>query len=342
MIRRAAWLPAAAWLMVAAGCCAGQVRFVPHTALAGRDTLGAAIESGGSVLTWGDGLWRVPRRGQARLLAKGNFAAGGCAIPGGVILQQGTGLGDLIRLRDPSYLPERIDGSIGLHDCAWTTLDGREGVLVVHRGLQVRFYEPPAWNYREIYSFYTPSAQGGLALTDVNRDGRVDILCGNYWIRQPDSFESGWRLFAINTYSEGKRSAMSRLAITSVAGRLNLVVAQRELNPGRLTWFERPPRVEDLWREQVIDAGLRFPAVLAVADFDGDGSIDIVAGENAGPGSRLLLYRGVEGRPGFASSAIATGNGWIGAGAVDINKDGRVDLVTAGPREVTWWENRRR
>ena len=42
-----------------------------------------------------------------------------------------------------------------------------------------------AWPYREIYSIYTPSQQTGLSMRDIDGDGRIDILCGNYWIQKP-------------------------------------------------------------------------------------------------------------------------------------------------------------
>ena len=46
------------------------------------------------------------------------------------------------------------------------------------------------WPYREIYSIYTPSQQTGLSMRDIDGDGRIDILCGNYWIQSPERFRT--------------------------------------------------------------------------------------------------------------------------------------------------------
>jgi hypothetical protein len=74
------------------------------------------------------------------------------------------------------------------------TLLGHRGVLLIHKRMQVRFYEIPAdptarWPSQDVYSFYSPSHQGGLRMADIDGDGLPDILAGMYWIRSPESFE---------------------------------------------------------------------------------------------------------------------------------------------------------
>ena len=84
--------------------------------------------------------------------------------------------------------PVVIDDEFDTHDCMEATLFGRKGVLVIQRYMQVRFYEradKSPGRIREIYSIYTPSQQTGLSLRDIDGDGRVDIVCGNYWIQSP-------------------------------------------------------------------------------------------------------------------------------------------------------------
>jgi len=295
------------------------------------------------VVTWGREVRLHDLRAKiARTLARGNFGEGGCTATffsrRGVVLQQGQGLGPLVWLHEPQWSPEVIDADMDTHDCLETTLDGRHGVLVVHRYGQVRFYEPPArvgerWPYTEIYSFYTASRQAGLMLKDVDSDGRQDLLCGDYWIRQPESFELGWRLFAVHLWFEEPDSALLRI---TPAGRA-VVEAQAHQENARLAWFDPPADVHQQWTQRRIgeELNLRRLHGLDTADADGDGRIDVLAAENAGPGSRLLLFlnRG-EGK--FEPRVLGTTGGVVFLKALDVDGDGRADVVTAGADGASW------
>lgn len=316
---------------------------------------GAALGPDGSVYVWGDALevWKPPE-GRSVKLARGPFGEGGCTLDVNrdgrtdVVVQRNDRAGTLVWLDASSWQAHAIDTGTVVQDAAAAVLFGRRGVLVVHRSAQVRFYEIPVrpegpWPYREIYSFYTPSRQGGLLVADVDGDGRQDIVCGNYWIRSPERYELPWRLFAINTYSETPEAAMLRMILAGVAGRRgeNLVVAERERSDARLAWFARPADVHQLWREHPLGAGLRlvYPQGLTAADLDGDGRVEIAVGENHGSRSRLLiLYNRGGGR--FGASEISRGTPVLALWAGDVNGDGRPDLMGAGPQGVFWWENR--
>ncbi len=241
------------------------------------------------MFTWGEnGLveWTLPDL-RARRLAEGVFAAG-CAWGEGFVLQEN---GRLIRF-DASRR-ELIDTGADAVDLAEIQLFGRRGLLVIHRGMQLRFYEPPGfderpargdrrWPYREIYSFYTASEQGGLLVRDIDGDGRPDLICGNYWVQAPAWFELPWRLFAINLYHEEPLSASARLAW--IGKRLLWVESKRP--DARVTWFTPPADPTVLWTAEAIrfDPPLQFPrAILA----RGEG---FLIGEDHGDSSRLVEW----------------------------------------------------
>lgn len=264
---------------------AAQRLSVIETRAVDHEIRGAAVDRR-TLYTWGDELraWSIPGL-RSRLLASGDFGEGGCAAGGGLVLQQGRPLGKLVWLDAARYSPVVLDDEIDMHDCLPAVLFGRRGVLMVQRGMQVRFYERDAagrWRYREIYSFYTASYQAGLLLTDVDGDGRTDILCGNYWIRSPERFELPWRLFAINTWNETPLSAMSRFAWIA-PGRL-LIAQAHAGQDARVAIFEKPSDPRRLWRERRIEVtpGWRAPHALASA-----GGVQLV-GESGGDAARVF------------------------------------------------------
>ncbi|MBL8217727.1 MAG: hypothetical protein JNL62_00775 [Bryobacterales bacterium] len=281
------------------------------------EPLAAAAASRGAALdrrmlfTWGEGAYRDGRKVRSE-----RFGPGGCLYD-----VNSDGHADLILHRLPGEMiwaagpdfrvARRIDTEADFADCMGAVVLGRRGVLVTHRGLQVRFYEIPVrwkngkkWAYREIYSFYTASYQAGLLLRDINGDGLPDLLCGNYWIESPRQFALPWRLFAINTYNEELESARVRLQWTGDA----LLVSQPALGKGRVSVFTPPRDPKELWRERLIAADLDHPRAAMFRNGD------LLVSE----GQRLWLYQGTTRRllhDGVTlHSLLATDDGFLGVG----------------------------
>lgn len=256
----------------------------PHQRVQLREIIRGGALDGGAFYTWGERLrqWSLPEL-RSKVLAHGQFGEGGCLADfngdgrNDVVLQEGGRLGLLVWFEAPDWTRHVIDREVEMHDCIAAEVFGRRGFLMVHRYSQVRFYEPAG--VRDIYSIYTASRQGGLALADVDADGRTDILCGNYWIRSPESFDLPWRLFAINTIGEQTNSALFRLVWNGA-----LVVSQGEMSPGRVVLFRRPAEPREQWPATRLAGDLSFPHALAA-----DGA-DLLVGENAGTRSRLLRF----------------------------------------------------
>lgn len=249
----------------------------------------------GEIASWGKGVSISGKR-----VADGFFGRGGCVADwnrdGRIDLvlheigqeEPDSAIGRMVALLAPDWRPELIDTGASFRDCLGLELYGRRGVLVTHRQMQLRFYERAQDRkprYREIYSIYTTSAQSGLAQADIDGDGRLDLLHGNYWLKAPEEFHLGWRLFALQTWFDAPRSAMIRIAVTRVNGKLAVVEAESEASPARFAWFEPPADPRQLWiqHDLAIDGGLHKPQVLANA---GDGVV--LVGEDNGAGSRLL------------------------------------------------------
>src|SRR5579884_234746 len=223
---------------------------------------GAAWDGANRLITWGDQIleWRLPGL-QKHVLAipAAPVGEGGCLDPDGrgLFLQEG---GQLVLRRAPKWQTARvIDHGIDMHNCTVTTLLGHRGVLMTQRGMQVRFYEFPDFHYIELYSFYSASYQAGLVITDIDADGRPDLLCGNYWIQSPAAWELPWHDFAIELYNEERESAKLSLALESDG---TLTVAQGHVANGRVARFRRAADPKKLWTEEDVRM-LHFPHALA-------------------------------------------------------------------------------
>lgn len=316
----------------------------------GKERIAGAVLDGKRLITWGDRIlsWDPPKGDIHPLKTKLPRALG----PGGalldldgqpdLILNEASGRRALLWINLSSGASAEIDRGIYANEILAATIHGRRGVLLIQRRMQVRFYEIPSGSAHDIYSFYSPSDQGGLLITDVDRDGRPDIVAGNYWIQCPEDFALPWRLFAIRAWSEEKLSGMVQMALSDLMGTgiPNLIVSQSEMENARVAWSEKPTDPKELWTEHRIEGSLVLnqPRSIQVADFDGDGKPDILVVERAGAG-RIVILRN-EGAGKFAPVEIGRTSGAIDARVMDLNGDGRPDILIVGTSSLSWWENR--
>ncbi len=181
----------------------------------------------------------------------------------------------------------------------------------------------------------------GVAVVDIDGDGRTELVAGpNVYHRDPGA-ETGWRREAIVDGWDNTRVAV---ADVDDDGDLEVVLSEGDsphlgTHPGRVAWFDPPD-----WDQHLIADGLFCPHSLAVEDFTGDGRPDIYVaemglGKHSDPRHFVFYNRGGE----FERETVATGIETHEAKVVDLTGSGRPDVVgkSYGPdHHVDVWFNR--
>lgn len=178
----------------------------------------------------------------------------------------------------------------------------------------------------------------GVAVGDVNKDGKVDVLAGAYWFEAPS-----WKKHEITKpekfyYDKGYSDAfVSRAMDVNLDGWIDFL---RVGFPGKeALWFENPGKKEGHWKTHVIDSTVANESA-DFLDVDGDGRLDLLSANQVlgqmnwfkSPASP----KNVQWHKFTISKEKSPGTHQFshGLGLGDINKDGRKDVII----KQGWWE----
>jgi hypothetical protein len=203
----------------------------------------------------------------------------------------------------------------------------------------------------------------GLGFGDVNGDGRNDILEKDGWWEQPASLAGDpvWKLhkFSFTANTPNARGGSQMFAYDVNGDKLADVITAIDAHGYGITWFEqtrgadgaisfKPHAITSTKADEKI-AGVQFsqPHAMALADFDGDGLLDLLTGKRwwaHGPKGDVdplgtpvlyafLLRRAADGTASFVPHLIEDTTG-VGTQVTsgDFNGDGKPDIVVGNKR----------
>ncbi len=178
----------------------------------------------------------------------------------------------------------------------------------------------------------------GVAVGDVNKDGLIDVLAGAYWFQAPDWVPHEIMQPKKYEYDKGYSDAfLSHSMDVNFDGWIDFLVVGY---PGREAyWYENPQGKPGHWKQHLIHNTVSNESP-GFFDIDGDGRIDLLAGNSAKKQMTWFKSPSSAGNLEWKAYPISS-EGHLGSdpfshglGMGDINGDGRPDvIITAG-----WWE----
>lgn len=178
----------------------------------------------------------------------------------------------------------------------------------------------------------------GVAVGDVNRDGKVDVLAGAFWFEAPHwdkhELEKPTKFF----YDKGYSNAfISQTMDVNLDGWVDFV---RIGFPGKeAVWFENPKNKQGHWQAHNIHPHVGNESA-GFFDVDGDGKLDLLGGNPATGQINWFKAPVSKDHPEWQQYTIseeetpAAAPFAHGLGMGDMNNDGRKDVIV---REG-WWE----
>jgi hypothetical protein len=209
------------------------------------------------------------------------------------------------------------------------------GILVLVAGLALAVSRPADIPFEK--HTLDLGANESCAITDINGDGKPDIVSGENWYEGPRWTKHKFRSLP---YTNNYIDNFSDLPL-DVNGDGHIDIVSCSWFAHRLFWSENPGRGTGEWKEHMIETGSPVEFAFLV-DLDNDGKAREVLPEFGDGKMPLAWYEAKDGQ--FVKHVVSPNSYGHGIGAGDVNGDGRNDIITPkgwfeappDPRNGTW------
>lgn len=181
-----------------------------------------------------------------------------------------------------------------------------------------------------------------LSAGDIDRDGDLDLLIGDKWLRNDGGSWSSHTIGNVAAIDSGSEPDRNDLADINGDGRLDAVIG---LEYGvHILWYEAPANPTNTWTHHIIASNVGGQGFsMDSVDMDNDGDVDVIVGEHRGSTkNRVIIFENSGDGSSWTQHVIDDDSKGIidhhdGTQAIDMDGDGDLDIISIGWTNPKLW-----